>query len=445
MKYVVFSVALMGTPFLAFLLCANFRWVKYAFWGMVAAMCLYHATSINFFSHEDYPGSARGMEVSLIHLLSFAILVALLVRGRLRRLFPETGYRLYLVYFLLCLPSVFSAADVLISWFEVWKMIMLFAFYVMVYTYLKATDDVQSVLVSLAMFTMFNFLVVAKQHYGGVFQPAGVFPHRNCMSMAMLLLGPLFYAYYLSRGLKTRVDKFCAAAFPLAAVATFWSYSRGAIAMIPVGYGITTLACCFDGKRLGGKIRKIAPLVLLAGLGILAMLPRLVNRFTNAPESSTNTRIELAQCAWEMIKDNPLVGVGINNWSINMGPEFPYQDRAGEALGVKLSYNGIVETVYLLVCAECGIPALIGFLAWLGWYWLACLRLTWRLRGTRWHFVVSGLLGGFTANYLQSALEWVLRQQLNLICLMFMFALVSYLSTSWRALVAEEKKEGSKK
>ena len=444
MKYYVFSMALLGTPFLAFLLCVNFRWVKYAFWVMVAAMGLYQATSINFFSHEEYSGSSRGMEVSLIHLLSFAILVAFLVRGKIRRLFPEAGYRLYFIYFLLCLPSVAVAADGLIAWFEVWKMMVLYIFYLMVYTYLKTTDDVQSVLVSLALFTIINFFVVARQHYSGIYQPAGVFPHRNCMGMGMLLFGPLFYAYYLSRGLKTKTDKFCAAAFPLAAIATFWSYSRGAIALIPISYGITTLACSRDGKGLGGKIKKLTPLIILAILGLLAILPRLVDRFVNAPEASANTRIELAHCGWEMIKDNPIIGVGINNWSINMGPEYPYQDRAGDALGVKLDYNGIVETVYILVCAECGIPALLGFIVWLLWYWFVCLRLLRRLRGTQWHFIAAGLLGGLTANYLQSVLEWVLRQQLNFICLMFMFALLSYLNTSWRRLAAEEAKEEGK-
>lgn len=440
MKYYVFSVALMGLPFLAFLLCVNFRWVKYAFWIMVLSMSMYQATSINFFSHEEYSGSSRGMEVSLIHMLAFAILIAFLVRGRVRSLFPEAGYRLYFIYFLLCLPSVAVAADGLIAWFEVWKMIVLFIFYLMVYTYLKATDDVQSVLVSLAMFTMFNFCVVVPQHYGGIYQPSGVFPHRNCMGMAMLLFGPLFYAHYLSRGLKTKTDKFCAAAFPLAAIATFWSYSRGAIAMIPLSYGITTLACSWDGKSLGRKVKRLMPLIILAVLGILAILPRLIDRYTNASEASANTRVELAHCAWEMIKDNPIIGVGINNWSINMGPEYPYQDRAGDALGVKLNYTGIVETVYLLVCAECGIPALLGFIVWLLWYWFVCLRLLRRLRGTQWHFIAAGLLGGFTANYLQSVLEWVLRQQLNFICLLFMFALVSYLNTSWRKLAAEKAK-----
>ncbi len=443
MKYYVFSLALLGLPFLSFLLYFNFRWVKYAFWGMVAAMCLYHPTSINFFSHEDYPGSSRGMEVSLIHLLAFASLVAFLVRGKIQRLFPETGYKLYFIYFLLCLPSLAYAADGLIAWFEVWKMIMLFIFYLMVYSYLKTTDDVRSVLVSVALFTLVNFFVVAKQHYGGVYQPSGVFPHRNCMGMAMLLFGPLFYAYYLTRRLKTRVDMLCAVAFPLATVATFWSYSRGSIAMVPIAYGITTMACSWDGKGLAGKVKKLLPLVIVANIGLLAMMPRLVSRFENAPDASTNTRIELAHCAWEMIKDNPFAGVGINNWSINMGPEYPYQERAGDALGVKLTYNGIVETVYLLIWAECGIFALLGFIVWLLWYWFVCFRLLRRLRGTQWYFIAAGLLGGFTANYLQSALEWVLRQQLNLVCLMFMFALASYLNTSWRKLVSEKETESA--
>ena len=60
---------------------------------------------------------------------------------------------------------------------------------------------------------------------------------------------------------------------------------------------------------------------------------------------------------------------------------------------------------------------------------LVCVRLLKRLRGTEWHFVAAGLFGGLAANYMQSTLEWVLRQQLNLVCLMFVFAIVSHLWT----------------
>ena len=77
MKYAVFAVAALGTLPLAFILSVNVRWMKWAFWGMVAAMCLYQQTAINFFSNEFYRGSARGMEVSLIYLLALAIFVVL--------------------------------------------------------------------------------------------------------------------------------------------------------------------------------------------------------------------------------------------------------------------------------------------------------------------------------------------------------------------------------
>ena len=98
--------------------------------------------------------------------------------------------------------------------------------------------------------------------------------------------------------------------------------------------------------------------------------------------------------------------------------------------------------MYLLVGAECGIPALVAMVAWFLWYWVSCLRLMRKLKGTRWFFIPAGLFGGLTATYLQSAFEWVLRQQLNLICIMFMFAILSYLNMNWRKLRASEMTEG---
>ena len=100
MKYIVFAFAALGVPPLAALLWFNLRWARYVIWGMLAALCVYQATSINFFSHEEYLGSARGMEVSLIHLLALALLLALITRKKIRGLLPEGGFRVYAVYFL---------------------------------------------------------------------------------------------------------------------------------------------------------------------------------------------------------------------------------------------------------------------------------------------------------------------------------------------------------
>ena len=437
MKYVVFTMAALGVPPLAALLYMNRRWQKYAFWAMLAAMMLYNATSINFFSNEKYPGTSRGMEVSVIHLLAFALLASLKLQGRLRRLVPEAGFALYALYFLLCLPSLTSACDYMVAWYEIWKMLLLYVFYLTVYTYLRATDDVASVLKGFAVYAIVNLALVMKDRFAGVYQAHGAFPHQNSMAMAMQLIGPLFFAAYLSLGVKSRFGRLSAVACTCAAIATLRSYSRGAIAMMPLAYGIPTLVCFAQHARRRRVLKRFVPIAFMGLVGLALLLPKVVERFQEAPEASGNTRVELAHCALEMVRDEPWRGVGINNWSMKMRPPYRYQERASETVGRDLDYLGIVETVYLLVVAECGVPALVAMLVWFLWHWFSCLRLAARLRRTPLAFVPAGLLGGLAAIYLQSCLEWVLRQQINMFLLVFMFAIVAYLNTSWRHLLDE--------
>ena len=91
MKGLVFAAVALCVPPFAFLLAQNRRWMRYAFVVVVAAMCLYEATSINFLAHPDYRGTSRGLEVSLAHLMAFSLLGAVAFSGRLRRLVPDRG------------------------------------------------------------------------------------------------------------------------------------------------------------------------------------------------------------------------------------------------------------------------------------------------------------------------------------------------------------------
>ena len=174
--------------------------------------------------------------------------------------------------------------------------------------------------------------------------------------------------------------------------------------------------------------RRVVPLAVVGLVGLAAMLPRIIERFESAPEASKNTRIELALCAKEMIMDEPWRGVGINNWGIKINPPYDYAERAGHVTNRGEDFmDGIVETVYLLVGAECGIPALVAMVVWFLYYLVLCLRLVKKLKGTPYVAIPAGLAGGLVACYLQSCLEWVLRQQMNLILLMFFFALLDHL------------------
>ena len=428
MKYVVFFLALLGVPPLAVVLSFNRAWMKYAVWGMVGALAVYQATAINFFSHEEYRGSSRGMEVSIVYLLSLALLVAAAIKRRLPKLVPSFGALLFVVYFFLCLPSLATAENLLFSWMELWKMIMLYMVYLAVRAYLDMTNDTRSLLRALAVFAIFNFLLIVKAHFAGVYQPHGAFPHQNGLAMAMHLFANLFFACFLVGGWRRSLLN--AAAFAASTACIVRTYSRGALAMVPVSFFVTfVLSVVYAAKGARAKVFvRVVPIALAGLVGLALMLPRIVERFVSAPEASANTRVELALCAKEMIADEPLRGVGINNWGLKINAPYDYAERAGRHTNRGDGFmDGIVETVYLLVGAECGLPALAVMVAWFLWYLVLSLRLTRRLAGNLSAAIPAGLAGGFVAIYLQSFLEWVLRQQMNLILLMAFFALLDYL------------------
>lgn len=443
MKYAVFAIALTGVPPLAFIISLNRSWTKYAIWAMIAALAAYQATAINFFSYEHYRGTSRGMEVSVIYLFAAAMLMAAAIKHRLPKFVPSAGAALFVVYFLLCLPSWTTAENTLFSWMEIWKMIMLYLTYLSVRAYLGLTDDVKSVVKGMAAFAVFNFLLIVKDHLSGVYQPHGVFPHQNGLAMGMHLFANLFFAYFLASGWRGPVLN--TLAFVAASACIVRTYSRGALAMIPISFAVTFVLMLFAGLDIPKRrvFLRILPIAAVGFLGLAAMLPRIIERFESAPEASKNTRVELALCAREMIVDEPWRGVGINNWGIKINPPYEYAERAGRNTNRGEEFrDGIVETVYLLVGAECGIPALAAMLLWFFYYLLVSCRLVKKLRGTPYAAIPAGLAGGFVACYLQSCLEWVLRQQMNLILLMIFFAVLDHLNKNAARIAAEARGGG---
>ena len=438
MKYAVFFLALVGVPPLAVILSFNRLWAKYVVWAMIGALAIYQSTAINFFSHEHYRGSSRGMEVSIVYLFALALLIMSAIKGRLPKLVPSVGAGLFVVYFFLCLPSYATAENTLFSWMETWKMIMLYLVYLSVRAYLDMTDGTKALVKGLAWFAVFNFVLLAKDHVAGVYQPHGAFPHQNGLAMAMHLFANMFFAVFLSEG--WRGSRLNLAAFVAATACIVRTYSRGAIAMVPLSFAVTFFLSVAVAAK--GTLRKVFVRILpiaVAGLICLAlMLPRIIERFDNAPEASGKTRVELALCAKEMIQDEPWRGVGINNWGIKINQPYEYAERAGRNSNRGEDFkDGIVETVYLLVGAECGIPALVAMVAWFLFYLVLCVVLVKRLAGTPYAAIPAGLAGGLVACYLQSFLEWVLRQQMNLILLFFFYAILDYLNANWRRLRKE--------
>ena len=176
------------------------------------------------------------------------------------------------------------------------------------------------------------------------------------------------------------------------------------------------------------KLQALLPLGLLCLLGLLLLLPNIIKRFDEAPKESFETRRNLADSAWNMMKDKPLLGVGLNNWGIKINPPYPYCEyRYGNKRIAPDFKEGIVESSYLLVGAECGLPALAAFFVWLGYYYVIGWKLILCFRNSELFYIPVGIVGGLTAIYLQSWLEWVMKQQNNFIQMMILFAILSIL------------------
>lgn len=441
MKYAVFALTCCGLLPVAFWCAMNRRCFGWMAAFLFLPILIYQQTAINFLSSEWYRGTSRGMEVSLIYLVAFAILLALLFQGRKITFFPDWGSRIYLVYFGWSCLSLMNAANLEYGWLEVWKMIMMFFLFAAVYNWLCAVRDLRPLMVGLAVVLVGCMYFVARQHLSGVWQARGPFPHQNSLAVYMLMATPIYFAYYLNAAKRHGWWLF-ALAFLCGAGCLVRTYSRGALVCFPIALFVVFVLSIRRNFRMR-QIVRLFPLVAIGLLGLLLILPRLIERFETAPKSSGDTRVEFARCAFNMMKAEPLFGVGINNWGIKINPPYPYwigtgrRQRGGEN-GEDFK-DGIVETVYLLVGAECGIPALLLLLVWYGYYLRSSLRLAKRLAGTSWFFLPVGLAGGLTGTYLQSALEWVLKQSTSFSEMVIFFAIISYLNGHWKELVAKEK------
>lgn len=426
MKYLLFLIALFGTLPLGYILTLNRKYMRYAVYAAILPVMMFNQVSINFFSHETYRGTARGMEVSLVYLLAAAMLIGMVILYRKKPLFPDTGSKLYLIYFLLCIPSVLNAENGLYSWFELWKMIMMYIVFLTFYYYLYYTRDFITVFTAFGIVAGITFLSVVFQHVRGIHQANGLFPHQNSLGMYMNLIAPVFFAYYFNRNKGWKRFLF-AGFFLMASAACIRTYSRGSMVCLPLGCAITTLLSVRYQFHMR-KIQILLPVVLVCFFGVLLLLPNIIKRFEHAPKESLMTRQYLAASAWSMMKDEPLLGVGLNNWGIKINPPYPYCEyRYNNKRIAKDFKEGIVETSYLLVGAECGFLALGAFLAWLGYYFVVACKLVKYFRRSDYFFIPAGLAGGLTAVYLQSTLEWVMKQQVNFIQMMILFAVLSIL------------------
>lgn len=430
LKHIVFFALLFfGVPFSAFTMSKSERLLACGFFAMLISIPFVYSTGINFFTDEFYKGTVRGYEVLATDLISVSVLWALSMKGRRIVFFPR-GSAFYALYFAFSCVSIVNADNKLYSGYVVQQMILHFLFFVSAYNCLMHFRNFDIILSSLGLFIIFTFFhMLVQRLLFGVYQPSGIFIHRNSTAMFANMLLPVFLSAILNRPSDKRSFIFNTAAFLCSAFIVVLSLSRGAILFLPVSMAIVVFFSLKNSVN-ARKVKILAAMLIVSVAAFIRAAPMVIDRFENAPETSAQGRVAFAYAALNMANDK-FFGVGLNNWGLKINPPYTYWEDTGIRRPDEDFKSGIVETIYLLVAAECGWIGLAALLCWLLFYYFQTMLNIKRFSKSTGFFMAVGILGGLTASYGQSCFEWILKQQTNSYLLMLVFACVAAMSDSW--------------
>lgn len=434
-KYVIFFIVLIiGVPF-NYKMAQKYPNYEKFLWFLILYFTVF-MVDINFVSKEYYKGTSRGFEIGMVDIVVFSLLALIISRKDEHSLKIPPGSFLYGLYFFFSLISIMNSDYVVESFFEIWKMIRMYIFFFVVYNMFRSFKDFHYILWFISFIIIFITLSVLKQKYiNGIFQCMGPFPHQNSLVMYMILSGSMVLAYFLNN--KNLKMYYWFPVFGASGIDIISTLSRAGLAIF--AFALSIVFFFSYRAKVTGRTLGITFVFLILGAGVLYKASdSIIERFETASEESANTRVALAITAKNMANDKTF-GIGLNNFGPKSTLDYPYSSEADDHFNFSEDYEGtLVETIYLSIAAESGWHNLVIFLTFILTMYFRNYRNYLAMKNHEYRFIPIGLMGGLLAIYLQSSLEWVLKQTTNFYQLMFMFAVIGVVS---RLLEMEKEKE----
>lgn len=384
-------------------------------------------------SIETYRGHAKGFEVSLLEVLSLALIVAVIFEARRaatrpleKRRVPGLG-----LYWLWCTIAMLSAIGSLEPSYAMMAAVRFFKgglLYAAAALYLRDEDDLRWALGGMAAALAHHGLLAMKlRMLDGAFQVKGWFEHQNPMAMWCYLGALPVFAVVLHPETRGRFLALCLAGVGGAGLAILASVSRAALAAFAVGAAALLLLALLrrPGRRVFamGVVAMLGAVVVVA-VGLDSFKARLNEVKSSAEVVEEDLRDILNKQSAAMLADHPLLGVGWNHFGILNSR--PRGDRYSEILedwdrerGFTIydeNYwaNPLTESLYWLWLAETGWLGFAGFCLFLLATLLAVMRASWRQRRTWAGAFALGLLVALSICYLHGTVERILTQPKNL-------------------------------
>jgi len=198
----------------------------------------------------------------------------------------------------------------------------------------------------------------------------GSFLHPNVLAAFLLLAIFAFYALFLQRDIKGELKGLViVSCFLVVVFALFLTFSRTAIVVFGVMSLIFFLIEFFQARQK--QVIKLFGLFLVSCiLAVIILFPYLKARFftISMEEQAIDLRFFYNKMALSMIKEKPILGIGIGNF-VNYSENYPaYLRAASKMLGLTTIPDWIyqpVHNIYLLIASEIGILGVIVFLGFI--------------------------------------------------------------------------------
>ncbi len=271
------------------------------------------------------------------------------------------------LYLLFNCLSVFAAKDTYSSWFQLAFLLQMFLIYIYFANMLTTPNDILYVMIFLLIGLMAEGVVVLAQKYLGlVINNFGIITVGSYGRFAGTLGSPNVAAGYFSlllvpalalalSGMNRWIRWLSIASLCLGGVGLMFTMSRGGWTAFVVSILVFGFFLWLKGK-LSPWVASILLMVVIVGITLFGSY--VFTRLFGMREDAAMARLPLMKMAWLMIAANPFLGVGVNNYAMNISnyiiPELSH------------GFVYVVHNKYLLVWAETGLGGILTFLGFLG-------------------------------------------------------------------------------
>ncbi|GEM_PF-2007289 len=285
----------------------------------------------------------------------------------------------FLMVIILSLFSMVKAVNVPLSIFQLIQMIKVFLLFFYIANNIKTSRDYQIIFIFLIVGFVGELILAYYQHIMNDYVDLGIFsdakPHRarqigereimavygttsgsHRFASYLIMILPILLSVILSR-IKFEWKAIYGLIFVNGLVILIYTFSRGGWVGFAVGISILFFLKLYKPVDRIPRYLQLFLLLIIVVFIIFYFKEEIFLRITGEDYGSAYSRIPMMQIAFEIIKANPILGIGLNNYTIVMS--------SYDTTGITYEYFQPVHNAYLQLAAEIGIGGLLFFLIFL--------------------------------------------------------------------------------